>query len=81
MSLYKFIQTRSKNRVIENRVMENRVKRGITVVCFLKIYVISVSADMKKLISVFYRYRPIRKFIGHFKVIKRLQNSFWGYVG
>ena len=31
MSLYKFIQTRSKNRVIENRVMENRVKRGITV--------------------------------------------------
>ena len=36
---------------------------------FLKIYVISVSvisvsvsADMKKLISVFYRYRPIRKF-------------------
>ena len=36
---------------------------------------------MKKLISVFYRYRPIRKFIGHFKVIKRLQNSFWGYAG
>ena len=41
MSLYKFIQTRSKNlvienrvmenRVMENRVMENRVKRGITV--------------------------------------------------
>ena len=29
--LYKFIWTRSKNRVIENRVMENRVKRGITV--------------------------------------------------
>ena len=35
MSLYKFIQTRSKNRVIENRVMENRVKRGITVVGFV----------------------------------------------
>ena len=41
MSLYKFIQTRSKNRVIENRVMENRVmenrvKRGITVVTVVK---------------------------------------------
>ena len=35
MSLYKFIQTRSKNRVIENRVMENRVKRGITVPFYL----------------------------------------------
>ena len=31
MSLYKFIQTRSKNRVIEKHVMENRIKRGITV--------------------------------------------------
>ena len=36
MSLYKFIQTRSKNRVIENRVMENRVKRGITVLATLE---------------------------------------------
>ena len=29
--LYKFIWTRSKNRVIENCVMKNRVKWGITV--------------------------------------------------
>ena len=69
MSLYKFIQTRSKNRVIENRVMENRVKRGITV--YQNWSVIWETQDKKQTLW--------GKFV-HLLIVNSLEQNFYSYT-